>query len=205
MVYWVRFEFEGKGSGLDSAVIDSEVQMSPWSMPGLEYGVNRIRFEAEDMGRSRLHVTYAYDANSPFTTYESATGQRGRHIPLRIGGVLQQGSKLNASDYRKAAFWRRITESPGERVQALLQIYKVSGPDTGKLVRTLVNRRLYYGSYKFYWNGKDDTGVSQPVGMYAYKLTLNGTVVHGERLYLYYRIWPMPNEIVNGVTLSAGG
>jgi hypothetical protein len=42
MGYWVKFEFQGPGSGLQSFEIATEVTMSPWSMPGLEYGSNHI-------------------------------------------------------------------------------------------------------------------------------------------------------------------
>jgi hypothetical protein len=33
--------------------------------------------------------------------------------------------------------------------------------------------------------------------MYSYKLSINGKVIHGERLYLYASIWPVPMEIMN--------
>ena len=45
--FWVKFEFKGRGSGLDSAEISSELQMSTYAMPGLEYGKNYIRFIAK--------------------------------------------------------------------------------------------------------------------------------------------------------------
>ncbi len=196
MAYWVQCEFQGAGSGLSEIEIASEVQMSPWSMPGLQFGVNRVRLEAEDFDGSALEVTYRYDDRSPFHFYELPTSRYGRHIPLRIGGVLQQGSKKGQLDWRKGRFWERLHQSPEARVPVRLEIYQVSSQsEVGRRVRTLVDKPLHYGFYKFYWDGRDDSGRLLPVGMYAYKAAFAGEVVHGERIYLYSEIWPRPNEL----------
>ncbi len=196
MAYWVRCEFQGPGSGLNELEVASEVQMSRWSMPGLEFGVNRLRLEAEDLDGSSLQVTYRYDDRSTFHFHEPATSRYGRHIPIRIGGVLQQGSKKEKLDWRKGRFWERLNETPNARVPVRVEIHKVSGSSgVGNRVRTLVDRQLPFGFYDFYWDGKDDSGHLLPVGMYAYRAIVDGDVVHGERLYLYSEIWPRPNEV----------
>ncbi|HVR73690.1 MAG TPA: hypothetical protein VMT52_05135 [Planctomycetota bacterium] len=204
MAYWVKFEFSGPGSGLQEAELSSEVQMSPWSMPALEGGVNRIRFTAESLGGSTVHVTHRFDDRSCFHHQERATGSYGRFIPIRVGGVLQQGSKLESDDYRKGAFWKRITLHPEEEIPVRLEVLKVSGEDSGRRVRTLADRKLRYGWYRFFWDGRDDAGAKLPVGMYAYRFLINGKIIHGERLYLFHELWPEPNPEPStaGPTLS---
>lgn len=193
MAYWVKLEFSGPGSGLREAEVSSEVQMSPWSMPALESGVNQIRFTAESLGGSTVHVTHRFDDRSRFHHQERATGSYGRFIPIRVGGVLQQGSKIASDDYRKGAFWRRITLHPEEEVPVHLEVFKVSGEDSGRRVRTLADRKLRYGWYRFFWDGRNDAGEKLPVGMYAYRFLINGKIIHGERLYLFHELWPEPN------------
>lgn len=193
MVYWVQVRFSGSDSGLEELRISSEVQMSPWSMPVLEYGLNSIRFEAENLGSSRLRVTYRYDDQSSFHFYEPASGDYGRHVPIRIGGVLQQGAKVGRDDYRKGRFWQRITDTPNERVPVEVDIVKVSGSGSGNVVRTLVDENLHYGWYTFFWDGRSDGGDRLPTGMYAYRFRIRGKGIHGERLYLYDRLWPPAN------------
>jgi hypothetical protein len=58
-----------------------------------------------------------------------------------------------------------------------------------------MNRRAVFGAYELYWDGADDQGRRLPTGMYAYRLSVDGAVVHGERLYLYSDVWPLPNEL----------
>jgi hypothetical protein len=198
MAFWVKLEFEGAGSGLSAADISAEVQMSRWSMPGLRHGRNNILFEAEDMGGSNLRVTYRYDDRSPFHLYEPATSDRGRHVPIRIGGLLDKGAHLTRLDHGKARFWDRLHTMPGGEARTLIEIIDVSGDRSGRTVRTLVDRSLPWGEYELYWDGKDDAGRSLPRGMYAYVLSIDGKLIHGSRLYLYDTIWPVPNEIASG-------
>jgi hypothetical protein len=194
MAYWLKLEFQGTGSGLEEVIVQSEVQMSPWSMPGLRYGPNEIRFEAEDMNGSHLRVVYEYDDRSTFHSYQPATGDYGRHIPVRVGGLLHRGAKLSKFDHGKGRFWDRINISPTKTIGTTVEIFGVSGENAGKRVRTLVDRPLRPGFYEFFWNGRDDGGRLLPSGMYSYRLGFNGSVVNGERLYLFDVIWPVPNE-----------
>ena len=197
MAYWLKLEFEGEGSGLEEVVVKSEVQMSPWSMPGLCYGTNDIRFEAADMNGSKLRVVYEYDDRSPFHSYQPATSDYGRHIPVRVGGILHKGAKISKFDHGKGRFWDRMHISPTKTIDTTVEIFGVSGQNAGKKVRTLVDRSLRPGWYEFFWNGKDDSGELLPSGMYSYRLGFDGKVVNGERLYLFDGIWPVPNERKN--------
>lgn len=194
MVYWVKLEFEGAGSGLRAATLASEVQMSPWSMPRLEYGKNRLLFTARSLGGSRLRVTHRIDTASPFHFQDAVTSNQGRVLPIRVGGILQQGSKLGSSDYRKGAFWRRLRDEPGAHVDVRVEILQMRGRSPGTVVRTLVSRSLPYAFHSFYWDGRDDSGRVLEPGPYAYRLSINGKVIHGERLYLYASLWPEANE-----------
>jgi hypothetical protein len=189
MAYWVKFEFQGPGSGLQSAEIATEVTMSPWSMPGLEYGSNHIHFAAAGMQNASLKVTYAYDDQADHHFYQPATSAYGRHIWFRAGGVLTDSGW-------KQGYFQALNQVPPVTEQVTLTITKVSGPNAGVTVRTLVaNQSIPLGYYKLYWDGRDDAGNLLAPGMYAYQLTEDGMPTQGARLYLYSRIWPEPNEI----------
>ena len=193
--FWVKFEFEGKGSGLDSVEISSEVQMSPWAMPGLAYGKNYIRFTAEDMGGSNAKITYRYDDKSPFYFYEPATGLTGKHIYHRLGGQLQKGHGF----WKRPDFWVRLNDSTDVTVNVTLRIFNVYNTANIKCVRTLfTNKPHKWGYYWWYWDGKDDNGNLLPPGMYAYRIDdeTKNSVIHAALLYLYPNsIWPLPNEL----------
>jgi hypothetical protein len=189
MAYWVKFEFQGAGSGLQGVEIATEVTMSPWSMPGLEYGTNYIHFEAANMQNASLKVTYVYDDQADHNFYQPATSAYGRHIWFRVGGVLTDSGW-------KQGYFQNLNATPSGTEQVRLDITQVSGANAGTKVRTLVaDQSLPLGYYKLFWDGTDDAGNLLPPGMYAYQLTQNGMPTQGARLYLYGRIWPEPNEI----------
>ena len=189
MAYWVKFEYQGAGSGLERVEIATEVTMSPWSIPGLEYGNNHIHFEAGAMQNGSLKVTYVYDDQANHHFYEPATANYGRHIWFRVGGVL-------TDTFYKQAYFQKLLETPAGTEQVTLEITQVSGADAGRKVRTLIeNESMPLGYYKRYWDGKDDFGNVLPPGMYAYKLIADGVPQQGARLYLFSTIWPQPNEI----------
>jgi hypothetical protein len=193
--FWVKFAFEGKGSGIDSTEISSEVQMNPWAMPGLAYGKNKIRFEAEDMGGSKAKITYKYDDKSPFYFYEPATSKTGKHIYHRLGGKLQRGNGL----WKKADFWTRLKDSADVTSKITVKILNVQNTSNIRVVRTLfTDKPLKWGYYWWYWDGKDDEGNLLPPGMYAYRIddSRTNSQVHAAQTYLYPDgIWPVPNEL----------
>ena len=197
--FWVKFEFQGRGSGLDSAEISSELQMSPWAMPGLLYGKNYIRFEAKDMGGSSAKVTYRYDDQSPYYFYEPATSPTGKHIYHRLGGQLQKGFGF----WKRPALWIRLKDSTDVTVPVTLRIFNVQNTSNIKCVRTLfTDKSLHWGYHWWYWDGKDDQGNLLTPGMYAYRIDdgRNKKLIHTALIYLYPDgIWPLPNEMRSGM------
>ncbi len=195
MAYWVKFEFSGRGSGLKKATIATEVQMGRYTMPGLKYGINNLRFTAAKMNNSSANITYTWDDQSKYENYEPATSNYGRHIYYRVGGN-------HIKHWTKPVFYRNIKNDPDGELPIKVEIFKVSGEDAGKRVRLLKDESMKFGTYWWYWDGKDDEGNKCPVGMYSYKVTgeVGEGMWHesnefGERLYLFDHIWPVPNEI----------
>jgi hypothetical protein len=193
--YWVKFEFSGKGSGLDSAEVSSELQMSRYAMPGLEYGKNFIRFIAKNMGGSSAKITYNYDDQSTYYFYEPATSPTGKHIYHRLGGKLQQTGGF----WKKAAFWSRLKDSANVTANVSVRIFNGQNTSNIRCVRTLfANKPLHWGYYWWYWDGKDDKGALLPPGMYVYRIETDKDTnpVHAAFVYLYPDgIWPLPNEL----------
>jgi hypothetical protein len=187
--YWLKFEWQGRGSGLDYVEINTEATMSPWSMPGLEYGINDIHFDAADMQGGSLKVTYTYDDQSNYFFYQPATANYGRYIGFRLGGVFTDSGL-------KQGFFQKLKANPSATEQVTLQITRVSGVAAPVPVRTLINdQSMPLGYTKVYWDGKDDAGNVLPPAMYAYALTEDYVPTQGARLYLFSEIWPRPNEI----------
>lgn len=192
--YWAKFEFSGRGSGLDSAEISSELQMSPWAMPGLIYGKNYIRFVAKDMGGSSAKVTYNYDDQSTYYFYEPAASPAGKHIYHRLGGQLQKGH----GPWKRPDLWVRLKDSTNVTVDVTVRIFNVQNTAKIRCVRTLFSKKpLHWGYYWWYWDGKDDKGNLLPPAMYAYRIDKgNKELIHSALLYLYPDgIWPLPNEL----------
>ena len=131
---------------------------------------------------------------SPFHNHDKPTGTFGRHIPVRVGGILHRGAKVSSFDHGKGRFWDRLKGSPNTTISTKVEIFRITGDSFGQKIRTLVSKSLRPGWYNFYWNGRDDAGVRVTPGMYAYKLSFGGKLFHGERLYLFSKLWPVPNE-----------
>jgi len=186
--YWLKFEFSGSGSGLESAEIASEIQMSQWAMPGLEYGTNRIRFEARQMQGGPIEITYRYDDRSPYHYYEPATGNYGRHIPLRLGGFLEVVEL-------KGHFWEKLATDPTRAEPVTVSIFKMTGANALTKVRILAKRDLRPAYYTMFWDGRDDAGNRCPPNdMYCYQIKSGDNIAYAERLYLSPELWPRPNE-----------
>ena len=64
--------------------------------------------------------------------------------------------------------------------QIRLSIYNIKG----EKVRSLVNSNLAPGSYNIRWNGKTDSGVNTPAGMYFIELEGNNFRETGKMIYL---------------------
>lgn len=192
--FWVKFEFSGKRSGLDSVEIASDLQMSQYAMPGLLYGKNYIRFIADDMEGSNAQITYTYDESSPYHFYEPATSLTGKHIYHRVGGRLGH----TFGNWKKAAFWPRLIDSTDVKVDITVRIFNVQNTSNIRCVRTLIDKKpLNWGYYWWYWDGKDDEGNLLPPGMYAYRIDAGAEeeLIHTAFMYLYPdSIWPLPNE-----------
>ena len=195
MAYWLKFEFQGRGSGLRGATISTEVQMGRYTMPGLKFGKNEIRFTAAHMNSSSAKITYTYDDQSKYDYYEPATSNYGRHIYYRVGGN-------HIKHWTKPLFYRNINNDPEGEIPIKVEIFKVTGEDAGNRIRLFKDGPMKFGNYWWYWDGKDDLGKRCPVGMYSYKVTgeVGEGMWHennefGERLYLFDHIWPVPNEV----------
>jgi len=190
MAYWIKFQFEGENSGLIDAEIASEVMMNPLSMPGLQYGTNRLTYVADATGASKLKVTYEYDEKSDFDYYEPATENYGRHIKYRVGGNQYL-------PWEKYKFYENLKTNPSKEIPVSVHIYDVSGPRAGSKVRSLKSGKMPYGMYWWYWDGRDDEGERLPPGMYSF-LVEEGGKKWGTNLYLFGEIWPITNETRQG-------
>ncbi len=185
--YWVKFEFQGEGSGLVDAQIASEIMMNPLSMPGLQHGKNRFEFLADRMGDSTLEVTFDYDELAQYEHYEPATEAYGRHIRYRVGGNQYL-------PWEKYKFYENIKAAPAGSTQVTVEIFDVAGPRAGAKVRTLKSGDMPFGMHTWYWDGRGDAGERLPPGMYGF-LVSEGGEQWGTSLYLFDGIWPVPNEI----------
>jgi len=169
--------------------------MSPWAMPGLEYGRNFIRFVADNMGGSSAKITYNYYDQSTYYFYEPATSPTGKHIYNRLGGRLGH----TFGRWNKAAFWPRLKDSTNMTIDVTVRIYNAQNTSNIRCVRTqFENKQLNLGYYWWYWDGKDDQGNVLPPGMYAFGIYTNKgkEVIDVSYLYLYPDgIWPLPNEL----------
>lgn len=195
MAYWLKFEFEGRDAGLESASIFTEVQINKYTIPGLLHGENHIKFSADNMNEGAVKITYTYDNKSKYDFYEPATEKTGRYIFYRVGGN-------HTSPWTKSVFYKNVKNHSDTLMPIKVEIYKAFGEDFGKLVRTLKDEPMRLGSYWWYWDGKNYNGKMCPVGMYSWKVTgevgessLYKGNEYGERLYLYENIWPVPNEV----------
>ena len=196
LAYWVKFEFEGKGAGLISANINTEVQMNKYSIPVLKYGNNNINFTSANLNGGEVKITYEYDDKSKYDIYETATENYGTHIFYRVGGNHTQ-------TWTKPLFYQNVKNNPDTLINVKVEIYQIIGDRFGEVIRTLKNEPMHIGTYWWYWNGRDDAGNKCKPGLYSYKVT--GHVgeskfyvgnQYGERLILFENgAWPVPNKV----------
>ena len=66
---------------------------------------------------------------------------------------------------------------------------------TGKPVRTLMARRVEAGEYIVTWDGRDDSGLPQPAGIYSVQLNVDGRKIGARRVAIRRpRRGPKPTE-----------
>ena len=198
MAYWIKFEFNGKNAGLKLATISTEVQINRYTIPTLKYGKNNIHFSADNMNSGEVEITYTYDDQSKYDTYEPATENYGAYIFYRVGGN-------HTATWTKPLFYKNLKNNPDTLIPVKVEIYKAFGDNAGTVVRTLKDELMNIGTYWWYWNGRDDNGNKCESGMYSFKVTghvgesdLYKGNKYGERLYLFSNgVWPVSNEINN--------
>lgn len=67
----------------------------------------------------------------------------------------------------------------GEETPVILKIYNIHG----RLVKTLVEKKLPAGAHKVHWNGRDDYGRQVPTGVYFLRLRA-GEMVQTRKMVL---------------------
>ena len=194
MAFWLKIEFEGVDAGLHSADISTEVQINKYTIPTLSYGKNHVQFSARNMNEGEVKITYVYDVESKVDFYEPATENTGRFIFYRVGGN-------HTSTWTKPVFYQNVENHPDTLMPIKVEIFKAFGSDYGKRIRILKDETMPIGTYWWYWDGKDDDGNRLPVGMYSWKVSgevgessMHKGSEYGERMYLFYSIWPEPNQ-----------
>ena len=131
-----------------------------------------------------IHTSYVN------TTLELEAGYENLNIPVLFGLNLktdEDGNNIlplkNALHKNYPNPFNPVTTIPFDIVnqdQIRLSIYNIKG----EKVRSLVNSNLAPGSYNIRWNGKTDSGVNTPAGMYFIELEGNNFRETGKMIYL---------------------
>ena len=62
--YFVRVSIQGRGAGIESLQLESDLQMAPLSLPGVRLGVNEMVYEDETEGERKVRVTHSWQERS---------------------------------------------------------------------------------------------------------------------------------------------
>jgi len=124
------------------------------------------------------------------TSLQLDAGYESFSIPISFGlslNIDEDGNNImpsqNALHKNYPNPFNPVTTIPFDIVnqdQIRLSIYNIKG----EKVRSLVNSNLAPGSYNIRWNGKTDSGVNTPAGMYFIELEGNNFRETGKMIYL---------------------
>ena len=112
------------------------------------------------------------------------------NIPVSFGLSLSTDEKGNNIVPLKNALHKNyptpfnpVTTIPFDIIntdQIRLSIYNIKG----EMVRSLINTKLDPGSYNMLWDGRADSGVNMPAGMYFIELKGSNFRETGKMIYL---------------------
>ena len=124
------------------------------------------------------------------TTLELEAGYENLSIPVSFGlSLITDENDINIIPLKNALHqnypnpFNPVTNIPFDIVntdQIRLSIYNIKG----EMVRSLVNSNLGPGAYNVRWNGKTDSGVNMPAGMYFIELKGSNFRETGKMIYL---------------------
>ena len=124
------------------------------------------------------------------TTLELEAGYENLNIPVSFGlSLITDENDNNIIPLKNALHqnypnpFNPVTTIPFDIVstdQIRLSIYNIKG----EMVRSLVNSNLDPGSYNIRWNGKTDSGINMPAGMYFIELKGSNFRETGKMIYL---------------------
>ena len=124
------------------------------------------------------------------TTLELEAGYENLSIPVSFGlSLITDENDNNIIPLKNALHqnypnpFNPVTNIPFDIVntdQIRLSIYNIKG----EMVRSLVNSNLGPGAYNVRWNGKTDSGVNMPAGMYFIELKGSNFRETGKMIYL---------------------
>jgi hypothetical protein len=124
------------------------------------------------------------------TTLELEAGYENLNIPVSFGlSLITDENDNNIIPLKNALHqnypnpFNPVTTIPFDIVstdQIRLSIYNIKG----EMVRSLVNSNLGPGAYNIRWNGKTDSGVNMPAGMYFIELKGSNFRETGKMIYL---------------------
>ena len=140
---------------------------------------------------TNVNITLPNDHSSYInTSVELYAGYENLNIPVTFGLSLNTDENDNNIIPLKNALHQNypnpfnpVTTIPFDIVntdQIRLSVYNIKG----EMVRSLVNSNLDPGSYNIRWNGKTDSGINMPAGMYFIELKGSNFRETGKMIYL---------------------
>lgn len=123
-----------------------------------------IRFDASIKNENSVTIKNLILVNSQYKTIQANIELiQGEEADLPVTYKLEQNypNPFNPST--------KIVYQVPKNLRLTLKIYDMQGQE----IRTLVNGFVNQGSYELNWDGKNETGVSMPSGIYLYRLESN--------------------------------